>query len=124
MLARIGTQVQLRCSVNQEYDVIWSVTSPGSSAPISSAEPGVLESLGFIPTSITTQEFVLTVNGTEDNNGTNIECLAVLITDVSTRCSSEAVQVTFYGIPEHAHYTSYNYVIHTLTQVLPQHQLT
>ena len=96
MLAPIGTQVQLRCSVVQEYSVIWLVTRPGSSVPISSIESGVLESLGFIPTSITTQESVLTVNGTED--GTNIECIAVLITDVTTRCSSGAVQVTFYGI--------------------------
>ena len=66
---------------------------------------------------------MLTVNGTEKNNGTDIECLAVLITDITTRCLSEAVQVIFYGtIPEHAHYTSY--VIHTLTQVFPHHQLT
>ena len=96
MLAQIGTQGQLRCSVNQEYSVIWIVTRPGGGA-ISSSEPGVLESIGFIPTSITTQESVLAVNGTEDNNGTNIECIAVLITDITTRCSSEAAQVIFYG---------------------------
>ena len=96
MLAPIGTQVQLRCSVIQEYSVIWIVTRPGGAA-ISSVEPGVLESIGFIPTSITTQESVLAVNGTEDINGTNIECLAVLITDITMRCSSEDVQVIFYG---------------------------
>ena len=96
MLAPIGTQVQLRCSVVQEYRVQWVVTIPGSGA-ISSVEPGVLEYLGFIPRSITTQESVLTVNGTEDINGTNIECLAVLITDGSMRCPSGAVQVIFYG---------------------------
>ena len=96
MLAPIGTQVQLRCSVVQEYSVIWTVTRPGSGA-ISSTEPGVLEYLGFIPTSITSQESVLTVNGTEDNNGTNIECLADLLTVPGIRCPSEAVQVIFYG---------------------------
>ena len=76
--------------------MIWSVTRPGSGA-ILSVEPGVLESIGLIPTSITTQESVLAVNGTEDNNGTNIECIAVLLTDTTMRCPSEAVQVIFYG---------------------------
>ena len=96
MLAPIGTQVQLRCSVNQEYSVIWIVTRPGSGV-ISSGESGVLESIGIIPTSITTQESLLTVNGTEDNNGTDIECLADLLTAPIMRCLSEAVQVIFYG---------------------------
>ena len=96
MLAPIGTQAQLRCSVNQEYSVIWSVTRPGRGA-ILSAESGVLEPLGFIPTSITTQESVLAVNGTEDNNGTDIRCLADLLTAPGNRFPSEAVQVIFYG---------------------------
>ena len=96
MLAPIGTQVQLRCSVIQEYSVRWIVTRPGGAA-ISSVEPGVLESIGFIPTSITTQESVLTVNGTEDNNGTDILCQASLLTNPSMRCPSEAVQMIFYG---------------------------
>ena len=101
MLAPIGTQVQLRCSVVQEYSVmIWIVTRPGGAA-ISSLEPGVLESIGFIPTSITTQESVLTVNGTENNNGTNIRCQAVLLTDYLMRCASEDVQVIFYGMIYH-----------------------
>ena len=60
-------------------------------------EPGVLESIGIIPTSITTQESVLTVNGTEDNNGTDIECLAVLLIAPIFRCPSEAIQGIFYG---------------------------
>ena len=123
MLAPIGTQVQLRCSVVQGYSVQWFVTRPGGGA-ISSLEPGVLESIGFIPTSVTTQESMLAVNGTEDNSGTDIQCVAVLITDTTTRCPSEAVQVTFYGIPEYEHYYYTSYEIHTLTQVLPHHQLT
>ena len=96
MLVPIGTQVQLNCSVVQEYTVIWLVTRPGNGA-ISSLELGVLESVEIIPTSITTQESVLTVNGTENNNGTDIQCLAALLTDPSMRCPSEAVQVIFYG---------------------------
>ena len=73
----------------------WLVILPSGGA-ISSVEPGVLESIGFIPTSITTQESVLVVNGTEDINGTTIECQAVATTGIM-RCPSEAVQVIFYG---------------------------
>ena len=76
--------------------MVWIVTRPGGGV-ISSTEPGVLESIGIIPTSITTQESVLTVNGTEDNNGTDIQCLAPLLTAPIMRCPSEAVQVIFYG---------------------------
>ena len=96
VLAPIGTQVQLRCSVVQGYGVRWVVTRP-SGGPISSLELATLESIGFIPTSTSAQESVLTVNGTENNNGTTIQCLAVLLTDGSMRCPSEDLQVTFYG---------------------------
>ena len=96
MLASIGTQVQLRCSVFQEYSVRWLVTRPGVGT-ISSLEPDVLESIGIISTSITNQESVLTVNGTKDINATTIECLAVSLTDTSMRCQSKDVQVIFYG---------------------------
>ena len=96
MLAPIGTQVRLDCSVIQGYEVRWVVTRPGA-GHISSLEPAILESLGFIPTSTSAQESVLTVNGTEDNNGTTIQCLAVLLTDGSMRCPSKDVQVIFYG---------------------------
>ena len=96
MLAPIGTQVQLRCSVNQNYSVRWLVTIPGVGV-ISSAELETLESAGIVPTSITTQRSVLTVNGTEDNNGTNIRCQAVLLTNILMRCASEDVQLIFYG---------------------------
>ena len=80
MLAPIGTQVQLRCSVVQEYSVRWIVTIPDGST-FTSLEPDVLESVGIIPTLLPTQESVLTVNGTENNNGTTIQCIAVLLTD-------------------------------------------
>ena len=97
MLAPIETQVQLRCSVNQEYSVRWVIILPGGRGTISSLESDTLESIGIIPTSITTQESVLTVNGTEDINGTTILCQAALLTSISMRCQSEAVQVIFYG---------------------------
>ena len=96
MQAPIETQVQLRCSVVQEYSVEWVIILPGGGI-ISSIEAEMLQSLGFIPTSITTQESILTVNGTEDINGTTILCQAVLLTSISMRCQSEAVQVIFYG---------------------------
>ena len=96
VLAPIGGPVQLNCSVVQGYGVRWLVILPSGGA-ISSVETDTLESVGIILTSLTTQESMLTVNGTEDINGTTIQCLATLLTSTSMRCPSEAVQVIFYG---------------------------
>ena len=100
MLAPIGTQAQLRCSVVEEYSVEW-IAIDTNGVIISSVEPGALESHGIIPTSITAQESVLTVNGTEDINGTTIQCLAILLTDMTMRCPSEGVLMIFYGMNMH-----------------------
>ena len=94
MLAPIGTQAQLRCSVVQEYSVEW-IAILTSGVIISS---GALESHGIIPTSMTAQESVLTVSGTEDINGTTIKCLAILLTDRTMRCPSDGVVMIFYGM--------------------------
>ena len=101
MLAPIGSQVQLKCSVIQEYGVRWLVTPSGGS-PITTSESDSIVSLEFlgimaVPSSITAQESVLTVNGTEGNNGTTVLCIAVLLASTTMRCSSEEVQVIFYG---------------------------
>ena len=101
MLAPIGTQVLLRCSVVQEYGVRWAITT-SNALPITTAESDaveVLRSLGISvePISITAQESVLTVNGTEGNNGSAVVCVAAL-TGTTTRCSSEQVQMIFYGM--------------------------
>ena len=102
----------------------WVITLP-SGLLITSLQPEALESRGImvVPTSIASQESVLTVDGAEDVNGTTILCQAIATTG-NTVCPSEDIQLTliFMVLPEHAHYTSY--VIHTLTQVLPHHKLT
>ena len=102
VLEPIGMQVQQRCSVFQEYGVRWTITTSDGSL-ITTAEADsveVLRSLGITvePISLTVQESVLTVNGTEGNNGTTVECVAVLLTDSTMRCSSEEVQMIFYGM--------------------------
>ena len=98
MLAPIGTQVQLNCSAVQGYGVRWLVTSSGGSPRSTAAVDAVtytrLGSLGisFEPLSITAQESVLTVNGTEGNNGTTVACVAVLLTGTEDmECSSGKV---------------------------------
>ena len=102
MLESIGTQVQLRCSVVQEYGVRWTITTSDgtliTTAEIKAVE--VLRSLGISvePISLTAQESVLTVNETEGNNGTTVVCVAALLTDTTMRCSSEEVQMMFYGM--------------------------
>ena len=102
MLESIGTQVQLRCSVVQEYGVRWTITTSDGTL-ITTAESDaveVLRSLGISvePISLTAQESVLTVNGTEGNNGTTVVCVPVLLTDTTMRCSSEEAQIIFYGM--------------------------
>ena len=103
MLAPIGPQVQLNCSAVQGYGVRWLVTSSGGSPRSTAAVDAVtrLGSLGisFKPLSITAQESVLTVNGTEGNNGTTVVCIAVLLTGTEDmECSSEEVLMIFYGM--------------------------
>ena len=102
MLAPIGPQVQLRCSVIQEYGVRWHITpSGGSLITTADTDAGVtLERLGIMaePSSITAQESELTVNGTESNNGTTLVCVATLSSDAIRKYYSEEVQVIFYGM--------------------------
>ena len=102
MLAPIETQVQLRCSVVQEYGVQWAISSSDGS-PITTAESDSVVSLGsrgisFKPLSVTAQESVLTINGTGVNNGTTVECVAALLNNTFIRCSSEVVHMIFYGM--------------------------
>ena len=103
-IAPVGTQVQLRCSVVQEYGVRWVVTS-SEGITITTAESDSLAALRGLgisvePFTISAQKSVLTVNRTEGNNGTTVVCVAVLLanTTMRSRCSSEEVQVFFYGI--------------------------
>ena len=98
----IGTQVNLRCSVEEKYGIRWGITFPDGSAPISTAEPGAFTALvsrGItpVPSSITAQEAMLIINGTQSNNGVTVECVAALLTDPATRSQSEAAIVVFYG---------------------------
>ena len=106
----------------------WLIILPGGGIISSLEEAETLQSLGIIVTSITTQKSVLTVDGTEDINGTTILCQAVLLTSISMRCQSEAVQVIFYGTIIYLYMNMYTIlvmiIVYTLTQVLPHHQLT
>ena len=132
MLAPIGTQVQLRCSVIQGYGVRWLVTTSGGSPRSTAAVDAVtqLGSLGisFKPLSITAQESVLTVNGTEGNNGTTVECFTVLLTGTEDMdCSSGEILMIFYGMHMNMLLISHGFVTclySYLQQVLPHHQLT
>ena len=100
--APIETQVHLRCSVVQEYGVRWTITTSHGSS-ITTAELDSVASLGSLgisvePISTTAQESVLTVNGTEFNNGSIVVCIAALLTDTLMRCSSGEAQMIFYGM--------------------------
>ena len=52
--------------------------------------------LSVQPFSLTAHESVLTVNGTEHNNGVRVQCSAYYMADPSKRCPSRKVSVIFY----------------------------
>ena len=74
----------------------WRVTLPSGETFNSLLDINRLESMGIVFTSITNQESVLTINGTENNNGTNIVCQTDWLNGTLMRCEREAV-MTFYG---------------------------
>ena len=92
----------------------WSVALPrrGIFNSLLDQDINVLESMGIVFTSITNQESVLTINGTDNNNGTNIVCRTDRLNGTFMRCEREAVQVTFYGNKYQSMYTIIE--IHTL----------
>ena len=94
-----GTQVQLICSVNQEYGVRWSITLPNgtfSTADMDSVERLESEGIMPVPSNITANNAVLIFDGTQNYEAT-VVCVAVLLTNRSIRCSSQEARVMFYG---------------------------
>ena len=75
----------------------WVITFP-SGLIITSLQQDTLEKLGIMvaPTSIASQESVLTVDGAEEVNGTTIQCQAAATTS-NMICQSEDIQLIFYG---------------------------
>ena len=94
--ASIGSQVQLRCSSIEEYGLTWLIIFRNGS--VMSSDPAFslpASGMSVEPFSTTAHESVLTVNGTEDNNGIKVQCVAMNVTYLR-RCQSRKVSVIFY----------------------------
>lgn len=98
----IGTQVELNCSVMDGQRIIWYFYRPGFSSPVTTDQLGVLEELrneGIIVEFSSNILFsLLTMNATERNNKTEVECASVNINDAIIRCASRRVVLTFFGM--------------------------
>ena len=97
--ASIGSQVQLRCSSIEEYGLTWLIIFRNGSVMSSDTASLPASGMSVEPFSTTAHESVLTVNGTEDNNGIKVLCVAMNVTMNATylrRCQSRKVSVIFY----------------------------
>ena len=105
--APFGSQVQLRCSVIEEYGIFWRIvlTSDPDVAldTESNREITLLRSNGIevAPSSSLTTS-MLVVNETEGSNGANITCIA-FEEGVVSQCRSGTSRVIFHGEYCHTH---------------------
>ncbi len=97
-----GASVILNCSVEEEYRIILIVDSVGNDLEFRSDVRGDVASLmdrGInIVMSPNETSSILIINTTERNNGTACVCIAILRTDRTLSCTSEAL-VILYGPP-------------------------
>ncbi len=101
VVSPIGTPIELTCSVNREYGLIWFVRVSGMELRSDSE----FDEPGFISRGITVKEQErsnstsshLVINATQVNSVEYVECEAVLLTD-NTRTRSGRVDVTIFGI--------------------------
>ena len=99
----IGTQAQLNCSVNDEYGILtWSIQI----SPDTVAETRAAVQLEFIQMmnginmkAISVTKSILTINGSDINDGINVTCIAFEVDDpvFGENPESGTVQVRIYG---------------------------
>ena len=100
LIAPIGTQVRLDCSVTEMYIIAWQYSHPSIQSSITSDVPGGEQAFRIRNLTIenpSTTISHLIINGTEGNNQSVLSCQAVTIGDAFTRHSSRNVEVIFYG---------------------------
>ena len=102
-LAPLGTQTQLNCRVSEEYQIAtWNIILPGDDVALTTEVPALQMALemqhGIVAQSFDSmRRSLLTVNGTADNNGTLVACIAMLMGEPTDRKSSETTVLILYG---------------------------
>lgn len=102
VLAPVKTQIQLNCSVIEDFRIEWDVVlreDSGRTMPMFFAGIGI----EVVMANILDTNSRLLINGTARNNRTNVTCVAVdvssnLSSNLIERVPSRPVQVIFYGM--------------------------
>ena len=101
VVAPVGSQIQLICSVMDGYVIDWNILPPGTGAALSTGNPRVLSTLRnrgiVVLESTNSRNSFLAVNGTDENNETVVTCVASNENDLIMNCASEPSQLIFYG---------------------------
>ena len=100
LIAPLGTQVRLDCSITEMYIIAWQYSHPSIQSSITSDVPGGEQAfrnrnITIENPSDTTSHLI--INGTEKNNQSILSCQAVTINDAFNRHPSRDVEVIFYG---------------------------
>lgn len=101
-IAPLETQVQLSCSVSEGYKIAtWSILLPNNNVPLGTEVPALrdaLSDMGIVAREAASgRESLLLINGTEENNGTSVTCIAMDVSSATSRHMSREIRVIFYG---------------------------
>ena len=112
VLVPVGTQVELTCRVAMGYRIVWSVQPPGGTqvAVETASIINTLLSRGIVTeiSSVENPNTSLIINGTEENNQTTAQCIAVNLNDEFVRCGGSLTTVTLYYGNKFMRYNYYN----------------
>ena len=101
VVAPVGAQIRLTCSVMDGYVIRWRVTLPGTSVALAIEDSLVanrLRDLGIeVLASTNSRNSFLAINGIEENNQTSVTCLALNQADVTMNCESEESRFLLHG---------------------------
>ena len=99
LIAPLGTQVLLTCSVTESYRIVWRYLPPGvTDGELAVAVDQTLRARGIIVENPSNTTSHLIVNGTEGNSQSSFTCLAIERDDPIRRSRSRLVEVVFYGM--------------------------
>ncbi len=102
VVSPIGTPIELTCSVNGGYILIWFVRVSDQGRELSSdsnSDSETLNSQGItVKDGSNSTSSHLVINVTQVNSVEYVECEALLLTDTNRRTRSGRVDVTIFGI--------------------------
>jgi hypothetical protein len=99
----LGAEAELDCSVSPSYLVGWEINFPGGKDSVRTLNLSLevieqLEGRGIMVQNTSSVDSMLTINGTEGNNGTVVQCIAANEdTPTVIILAQERVEIYFYS---------------------------